>query len=150
MRVPVSLSVLLCGLAVTACSGSSGGGASFTQPPVSAFAAGTCRTVAPDVLAIGKQAQQLGDGGAVDKPVVDALEKAQTSLRPAVEAAEPSYQPALMQLVVATGLVRLQVSLGSYQVDTGKDLQKAYATAVGVCTLRRPRRRRRRPDRRPR
>ena len=134
MRVPVSLSVLLCGLAVTACSGSSSGTPAFRQPPVSAFAAGTCRTVAPDVLAIGKQAQSLGAGGAVDKAVVTALEQAQTNLRPVVEGAEPAYQPALKRLVVATGLVRLQASLDSYKAETGKDLQTSYDAAVAACT----------------
>ncbi len=134
MRLPVSLSVLLCGLAVTACSGSSSGPAPFQQPPVSAFAEGTCRTVAPDVLAIGKQAQALGEGGAVDKAVVTALEQAQTSLRPLVEGAEPAYQPALMRLVVATGLVRLQASLDSYKPETGQDLQTSYDGAVAACT----------------
>lgn len=134
MRMSLPLSAVLCGLALTACSGSSAGAPAFTQPPESAFAEGTCRTVAPDVLEIGRQARELGDGGTVPPPVLVALEKAQTALRPVAEGAEPAYQPALSRLVVATGLVRLQGSLDSFKSETGKDLRTAYFDAVAVCT----------------
>lgn len=133
MRVP--LSFLLCGLALVGCTGGDGDdGPAFSQPPVTAFAEGTCRVVAPDVLEIGRQAQRLGEGGKIEPEVLTALEKAQTALRPVAEGAEPALQPALTRLVVATGLVRLQARVESYKTETGEDLQKTYDDAVAACT----------------
>jgi hypothetical protein len=44
-------------LALTAC-----GQDTPKQPPVSAFAEGTCRLAAPDVLALGDAGRRLGGG----------------------------------------------------------------------------------------
>lgn len=131
MRPLALLTVLLL---VAGCSGSSGRPAEPRQPPVTAFADGTCRTVAPDVLAIGRQLSRLGDGGEVPAPALEALTTAQAALRPLVEASEPAYRDALDRLVVAVGLVRLQARVGSYRTDTGDTLRAAYTEVVRRCT----------------
>ena len=136
MRAPASYLLLLCAAALVGCSNSNSSTptARFSQPPVTAFAEGTCRTVASDILSLGSSARRLGNGGEVDPAVLTELEQAQGNLRPLVEAAEPTYKPALDKLVIAAGLVRLQARVGNYQAATGDNLKKTYAAAVDVCT----------------
>jgi len=135
MRIPAPLVLAVCALALTACSGDSDKGPTTPkQPAVSAFAEGTCRSIAPDVLSIGKDARSLGDGGEVDKDVLASLEEAQTRLRAIVEGAEPAYKPAIDKLVVAVGLVRFQAKAGRYQPQTGDNLVTSYDGLVDVCT----------------
>ncbi len=131
MRLTASTTLLLSALVLAGCSGSSDSG---SAPLPSAFADGTCRTVASDVLELGRQADRLGKGGEVPADVLESLAKAQSSIRPLVEAAEPAYKPALQKLVVAAGLVRLEAKVGSYQPKTGAGLKKSYASVVDVCT----------------
>lgn len=132
MRLTASTTILLGALVLAGCSGSSDGGSAPLLP--SAFAAGTCRTVATDVIELGRQADRLGKGGEVPVDVLESLEKAQSSIRPLVEAAEPAYKPALQNLVVAAGLVRLEAKVGSYKPATGEGLKASYAKVVDVCT----------------
>ncbi len=127
----VAATVLVGSLVLAGCSGSSD---AAKAPAASSFAEGTCRTVAPDVLELGRDASRLGDGGEVPAEVLSSLEKAQTNIRPLVEAAEPTYKPALDKLVIAVGLVRLQARVGTYRVETGDNLTKAYELAVQACT----------------
>ena len=135
MRIPAPLALAVCSLALTACSGDSDKGPTTPkQPAESAFAEGTCRSIAPDVLSIGKDARSLGKGGDVDKAVLARLEQAQTRLRAVVEGAEPSYKPAIDKLVVAVGLVRFQAQAGRYQPMTGANLVASYDGVVDVCT----------------
>lgn len=49
----------------------------FEQPPESAFRAGACRGMAPDILAIGRDARGLGAGDAAPPPVAANLKAAQ-------------------------------------------------------------------------
>ena len=118
MRLTASTTVLLSALVLAGCSGSSSPSA-FRQPAVSDFAAGTCRTVAPDVLSIGKDAQRLGAGGEVKADVLTSLETAQSGIRPPVEAAEPAYKPALPKRGVSVGLGRLHATGGRCRPHAG-------------------------------
>lgn len=104
------------------------------QPSATAFADGTCRAVAPDVLAIGRDVRRLGDGGEVDADVLRRLEEAQGRVRGLAETAEPSYKKALDDLVVAVGLVRLQGRVGTYAPEQGENLQRTYDSVVDACT----------------
>jgi hypothetical protein len=138
MRISAPLVLAVCALALAGCSGDSdssdAGPTTPKQPAESAFAEGTCRSIAPDVLSIGKDARSLGDGGEVDKDVLTRLEQAQTRLRAVVEGAEPAYKPAIDKLVVAVGLVRFQAKPGRYQPQTGDNLVASYDGVVDVCT----------------
>jgi len=143
MRIPAPLALAVCALAVcvpalTACSGDSDssddGPTTPKQPAESAFAEGTCRSIAPDVLSIGKDARRLGKGGEVDKDILASLEQAQTRLRAVVEGAEATYKPALEKVVVAVGLVRFQAEAGRYQPMTGANLVTSYDAVIDVCT----------------
>lgn len=130
MRLPLpALTALV--LAATACTGSSDG---FDQPAASAFTEGTCRTAAPDVLSIGRDARRLGKGPEVDKGVLTALTTAQDRVRALAPAAEPQYAKPLTDLATAVGLVRLQAGVGRYQPETGKNLAAKYDAVLQVCT----------------
>lgn len=117
----------------TACSGSSAGP---TQPAVSSFADGTCRTAAPDVLAIGAQVRKLGTGKTPPAAPLDAMTSAQNRLDAIATGAEPAYQPALRRLVTAVGLLRLRAHTGSYEPSLGQGVVSAYDDVVKVCTTR--------------
>ena len=125
--------MIACLLVGTACSA---GSVPATEAPPSetAFTAGTCRAVAPDVLSIGRDAQRLGPGPEVDKALLDSLADAQTRLRALADTAEPTYKPALEKLSVAVGLVRLQARVGSYRPAEGNNLRTSYAAVLKVCT----------------
>ena len=124
---------LLCAAFLSACSGSSGDSGP-KQPATSAFAEGTCRTAAPDILEIGRNAYRLGKGPEIAKPVVESLTSAQDRLSTISDAAEPAYRPALTQLVVAVGLIRLQAHVGSYHQQQGDHLVSSYNAVVTACT----------------
>jgi hypothetical protein len=121
------LAIALLALPTACSSGSSGPKA----PAASAFAEGTCRTAAPDVLTIGKQAGKLGK----DAPAsaLDPMTAAQDRLDTIASGAEPTYQPALRKLVTAVGLVRLRAHTGSYVPSLGKDVLTAYDDVLAVC-----------------
>ena len=115
----------------TACSSGSSGP---KQPAASAFADGTCRTAAPDVLTIGRQARKLGK----DAPAsaLGPMTTAQDRLDTITSGAEPTYEPALRKLVTSVGLVRLRAHTGSYEPSLGKDVLSAYDGVLAVCVPR--------------
>ena len=118
-------------LLLAACSGSSEGP---ELPAESAFAEGTCRQAAPDVIAVGRALPRLGEGGAVDKAVKDDLRESQDRLFALSEGAEPQYAPALSALVERIGGVRIRADGNTYEPVLGEGLQKAYDEVVEVCT----------------
>jgi hypothetical protein len=126
MRFPL-VALAAAALAASACTGSSG-------PSASDFTAGTCRTVAPDVLAIGEQLDRIGKGPEVAKGVLSALKGAQDGLRQLAPGAEEPYRGPLEDLVTAVGLVRLQAAAGRYRSDTGTNLREKYDRVVAACT----------------
>jgi ferredoxin len=103
-------------------------------PEESSFAEGTCRTAAPDVIAVGKALPELGDGPSVDGDVRGSLQDAQDRLAALAETAEPAYKPALDRLVVSIGLVRIRADGNTYQAKIGDGLETSYDEAVEACT----------------
>jgi len=135
-RTWIAVSVLalatLAAVVTVYASGSSGP----KQPAVSAFAQGTCRTAAPDVLAIGRLVGRLGTGKEVAAKPLNEMADAQNRLDVIAKAAEPAYQPALRRLVTAVGLVRLRSQTRSYATSLGRDVASAYDGVLAVCTTR--------------
>ena len=107
-------------------------------PDASAFAAGTCRTAAPDVLAVGKAIPKLSGGaqgkpGAVAREVKNGLRDAQDRIAALADAAEPAYKPALQKLVVQIGLVRIRADGNEYSGDLGQALTRDYDAVLQAC-----------------
>lgn len=130
---------LLAALALAGCTSSSEDPAPDEPPAVplpaaSSFTEGTCTLVAPDVIAVGENLPKLGDGGDVDQEVKDALRDAQDRVFAVAEAAEPAVKPALDELVVALGIVRVRADGNTYETAQGEVLRKAYDAAVDACT----------------
>jgi hypothetical protein len=125
----------ICALSLTAaCSGSSGSEGAAKPPSVDAFTEGTCRTAAPDVLALGAATDRLGDGRTISPELKTELREAQAGLAAVAEAAEPAYKPALDRLVEATGSVRIRADGNVYEPSLGEAMEKAYRDAVDACT----------------
>jgi hypothetical protein len=97
------------------------------------FAAGTCRTAAPDVRAVGESIPRLGDDGDVADEVKDELREAQDRLAALADGAEPSLQSALQELVVAIGIVRIRADGNTYEPAQGEALTRAYEQVLEVC-----------------
>ncbi len=110
-----------------------GHGATAKQPAVSAFAEGTCRVAAPDVLAIGRAGGTLGTGKTISASAKTELKTAQDGLRTVADGAEPAYKPALEALVVSTGFVRIRADGNSYDAKLGRQLMSDYAAVLKAC-----------------
>lgn len=141
MRTPLLVAALLAGTALTACQAVDEAPVAtptptISQPPSSAFAAGTCSLAAEDVLAVGLDAVRLGDGGdgKVADEVKDSLRQTQDRLAPLAETADATAKPALDRLVVAIGLVRVRADGNTYEPALGEGLRTAYDAAVLACT----------------
>ncbi len=103
-------------------------------PSPESFRPGTCQAVAPDVIALGKDARRLGDDGVVEQEVKDSLREAQTRLSDVTETAERELQPVLTKLVTTAGLVRLRADGNTYEPALGKQLRRDYEAVVTACT----------------
>jgi hypothetical protein len=129
----------LCALLVLALAGCTAGSRSETPagpqvPPESSFAEGTCRIAAPDVRAVGQALPRLGDQKVVDAEVQAELLEAQQRVRALAEGAEPAVKPALDDLVVKIGLVRIRAAGNSYETALGESLTRSYEQVLDVCT----------------
>lgn len=124
MRRAVPLALLA--LVLTGCSSSD-------VPAEEDFAAGTCRTAAPDVRAVGEALPRLGDGGKVDGDVKDELREAQDRLQAIADGAEPALRPDLEALVVAIGIVRIRADGNTYESAQGEALTRAYEQVLDAC-----------------
>jgi ferredoxin len=120
----------VCGLALTACGS---GSDEPKQPAMAAFADGTCRVAAPDVLAIGKAGLRIDKSKKVDAETRTALREAQAALRDLATAAEPSYQPSLDALVVSAGFVRIRADGNTFEPAVGEQLMKDYRAVLKAC-----------------
>ncbi|MBC7678296.1 MAG: hypothetical protein H7233_04820 [Pseudorhodobacter sp.] len=138
MRPARPTAALLGLLMLAACtsSGSSGPSASAGPrvPAESDFTAGTCASLAPDVIAIGKDIPRLGSGGDVDQEVKDSLRDAQDRIFAVAQAAEPEVKPALDDFVIKIGIVRVRADGNSYATSLGDLLTTAYDGVLAVCT----------------
>lgn len=134
MRTPLLVTAAV--LALVACTDAEPTAAPPTlrQPAPSAFAAGTCALAAEDVLAVGRDATRLGDGGTVDAAVSSSLRDAQERLAALAETADTTAKAPLDRLVVAIGLVRVRADGNTYETSLGQGLTTAYDAAVGACT----------------
>ncbi|HVE74015.1 MAG TPA: hypothetical protein VNA30_02855 [Mycobacteriales bacterium] len=103
------------------------------QPAEDSFAAGTCRTGAPDVLALGRTVHLLGNGPTVTPERRSALSEAQDRLAAVAEGAEPMYKPAFDRLVVAVGVVRIRADSNTYEKQFGERAAAAYDEVLAVC-----------------
>lgn len=123
-------------LAVAMASGCSAHGsrAEFTQPPVSAFRDGSCRTMAPDVLAIGRDARRLGTTNAPPQETRDALKAAQTRIRALQPGLDPSLSKPVENLVESVGIVRLLSDTKGFTPALATDLSTAVKALVDTCT----------------
>lgn len=126
----VRLLLVLPVLVLAGCSG----GSSFSQPAASAFHEGTCRTVAPQVLSIGRDARRLGTSATPPEEVRDRLKQAQEALIAVQPTADAAVVAPLAKLVVSVGLVRLRSDGNTYTPDLGTALSTAYDTLVRACT----------------
>ncbi|MDT7570831.1 MAG: hypothetical protein QOE05_1005 [Actinomycetota bacterium] len=122
----------LAAFAASAC----GGDDAMSQPPVSAFAEGTCRVAAPDVLALGQAGQRLGSSKKVDGAVLTDLRDAQAGLRTVTDGAEPAYKNVFSKLVASTGFVRIRADGNSYEPALGTQLMTDYDAVLKACGVR--------------
>lgn len=133
LLVPASIAVCL----LAACSspgGSKNKAAEFSQPPTSAFAAGSCQSIAADVLTIGRDARRLGSEPTPPKDVLSSLTAAQTRVRAAQAGLGATLATPVDHLVVAVGVVRLSGVTGSYVASMGTSVSTAYQQVVDACT----------------
>lgn len=109
-------------------------------PAESSFIEGTCRTAAPDILAVGRDIprfDETGDSGAdgsLPQEVRDSLRDAQERLFALAETAEPQYKSALDVFVVQIGAVRIRADGNEYTPDIGAQLTKDYQAVLDACT----------------
>ena len=109
-------------------------GSSFSQPKATAFHEGTCRTVASQVLEIGRDARKLGTSASPPADVRDRLKQAQEALIAVQDTADPAVVAPLGKLVVSIGLVRLRSDGNTYTPDLGTALSQAYDAVLAACT----------------
>ena len=119
------LGFVLAGLLAGCSSGEGDAPAGPQLPQVDAFAPGTCRTAAPDVIAVGQALPRLGGGGVVD---------AQRRLVSVRDKAGPAYAPAFVDLVGSIGIVRIRADGNTYEPQFGKTLKASYERVVALCT----------------
>ena len=137
MRVPALPAAALVTALLTGCTGSASGTPevqAFPTPAIERFTPGTCALAAPDVLAVGAAARDLGEGPQVDPRVSGELRAAQERLRDVAETAEPRVKPALDTLVTRIGLVRLAADAERFGPDRTRDLREGYDAVLAVCT----------------
>ena len=119
-------------LLLAACS--SDGPSEPELPAESAFAAGTCREAAPDLLDLGRTIPRLGDDSAVPPEVQQTLADVQDRLALFVEPPEPEVAELLPVLVERIGGVRIRAVGNTYEPALGDDLQETYDDVLAVCT----------------
>ena len=124
---------LLLACCLTALAGCSQG-SSFSQPKATAFHEGTCRTVATQVLEIGRDARKLGTTASPPADVRDRLKQSQEALIAIQPTADPAIVAPLAKLVVSIGLLRLRSDGNTYAPDLGTAVSQAYDAVVAACT----------------
>ena len=132
MRRLVPLLVLP--MLLVGCSSSSDAPAEPELPAESAFAEGTCRVAAPDLLDLGRALPRLGDDGTVAPDVQATLEETQDRLALVAQTAEPGIAPRLTELVEVIGGVRIRAVGNTYEPSLGEDLQASYDEVLSACT----------------
>ena len=108
-------------------------GCTSDVPAEDEFAAGTCRTAAPDVRAVGEVIPELGDGGKVEPDLREELREAQDRLVAIADGAEPALKGDLQGLVEAIGIVRIRADGNTYESAQGQALTRAYERVLDAC-----------------
>ena len=108
-------------------------GCTSDVPAEDEFAAGTCRTAAPDVRAVGEVIPELGDGGKVEPDLREELREAQDRLVAIADGAEPALKDDLQGLVEAIGIVRIRADGNTYESAQGQALTRAYERVLDAC-----------------
>jgi hypothetical protein len=126
--------LLVLPLLLVACSSSSDGPSEPELPAQSAFAEGTCRSAAPDLLELGRTLPRLGDDPTVPADVQQVLADVQDRLVLFAEAAEPELATPFATLVERIGGVRIRAVGNSYDPELGEDLQASYDDVLTACT----------------
>ena len=134
MRRLVPLLVLPLLLAGCSSSSSSSQREEPELPAESAFAEGTCRSAAPDLLDLGRTIPRLGGDGSVDPKLQARLQETQERLDFVAQTAEPELAPVLSTLVERIGAVRIRAVGNTYEAQLGKDLQASFDEALSACT----------------
>ncbi len=129
--LPLALGVALL---LAACTDGAATPVAYPLPSEAAFASGTCEVIAPEVLALGRAARDLGDGPAPPDAVAEALMQSQQRLQGIAETAEPEVAPLLDAVVTRAGLVRLALAAQRYDPEIGEPLKESYAALVAACT----------------
>ena len=126
--------LVLLPLALVAGCGSASTAHAFPQPPVGSFHDGPCRTTAPAMLRIGRDARHLGKGRTPPQDLLEHLKADQALLVAAQPDFDPQSKPAIDALVIEVGLVRLRSDTTTYTPSLAPPLSEAYAAAVAACT----------------
>ena len=125
--------VAMAGVVVAGCSGADKP-PEFEQPPTSAFKAGSCATMAPHVLSIGRDARRLGKGPTPPADLQNSLKTAQEQIRAAQPTLDAGLKAPVQALVTAVGVVRLSAVTGSFTPTMGTELSAAYDGVIKACT----------------
>lgn len=108
-------------------------------PSPESFRDGPCRTVAPDVIAVGRAVADLGDGPRVDDDVLEALRDAQDAVFTAAQTAPAPVGPALEELSTAVGALRIRADGRTYEPSLGESVERRYDAVLDACGVRRDR-----------
>lgn len=105
----------------------------LAQPALTDFAAGACQAAAPDVLAVGREVFALGEGPSAPPEVQKGLVDSQQRLNDLVATAPPEVAPALQEMVVSIGLVRLRAVGSALDASVLRTLGRDYDAVVQAC-----------------
>jgi hypothetical protein len=121
---------------LAACTSSPDAPAEPALPAQSAFAEGTCRTAAPDLLELAGAIRRLGEDRSVDPEVQTALQETQRRLVGVSRTAGPELEPRLTALVQGIGAVRIRAVGNTYEPALGQDLQATFDDVLSACVER--------------
>lgn len=102
-------------------------------PAVGDFAAGACRSAAPDVLAMHRTVAGLGMGPAVPDADKKALRTRGAQLLTAIASA-PGRPAELQAYAQSVGLLRLRADGNEYAPSLADNEQTAYGRLLARCT----------------
>lgn len=127
------VTLLLTPTVLAAVSGCTSSSSSFSQPKESAFNAGSCRQLAPAVLQLGRDVNDLG----TKTPSVSqrtTLKDDQQKVRDLQTGLSAGVAPAVQNLVYAVGLLRIRADTNSYDGTLAGLALEQYKALVALCT----------------
>ncbi len=131
----------VCALVLSGCTGAAGGRSAATRPtpgeslpPVAAFAPGTCRSAAPDLLALAALTRRNHTARDLSAPVRSELSRRQNALVALRPVADPTVRPLLDAVVTAVGLVRIRADSHTYDPALLRDVDTTRRNLQSTCT----------------